>query len=302
MGVQPIEDHGERRLRIICLVNNQVGGYHPSRYSLVARLGRPGARFLAEHGLSFLIETDAKELILMDGGSSGIPLLHNLGLIGVKPVDIGTVFLTHGHYDHADGLASLPIGLKLITHPESLSRTRISTSGFRQSPSDTMLGWAERGRLELSHESMRLGKGVTTTGEIHVRHEQESFDGSTFVNGKGEFPDNFIDEQGLILESDMGAVLLTGCAHPGIVSMVERAAELSNKDLFMVMGGFHMMGASRERLEWTTSRLKEMGIEIIAPMHCTSYAAQRFLSLRFEGFELMAAGSMVDLRVPNVDF
>ena len=76
-------------------------------------------------------------------------------------------------------------------------------------------------------------------------------------------------EQSLVIATDRGAVVVTGCAHPGIVDITARARDIVQRDPLLVMGGFHLGQADRAELERVVSSLKELGVRYVAPSHCT---------------------------------
>jgi 7,8-dihydropterin-6-yl-methyl-4-(beta-D-ribofuranosyl)aminobenzene 5'-phosphate synthase len=84
---------------------------------------------------------------------------------------------------------------------------------------------------------------------------------------------DWLKEQSLILETPKGLVIITGCAHPGIVQIVAKAKDLLKKDIYMVVGGFHLIGTSTTRILEIIQKLKDFGVEKVAPSHCTGEKA-----------------------------
>ena len=97
----------------------------------------------------------------------------------------------------------------------------------------------------------------------------------------------------LYLETESGVAVICGCCHAGILNVVSRARELMDRRIFLLMGGFHLRGASTESLLKTADFLKKEGVKHIAPMHCSGFEAMRTFSDFFEHFELMGVGDQI---------
>ena len=95
------------------------------------------------------------------------------------------------------------------------------------------------------------------------------------AHSSGELGDS-IKEQALILETSSGLLIITGCAHPGIVNVVRKAKELFKVEVYLVMGGFHLAGMSNAGIRETIRMLKEIGVKKVAPSHCTGERAIAF--------------------------
>jgi 7,8-dihydropterin-6-yl-methyl-4-(beta-D-ribofuranosyl)aminobenzene 5'-phosphate synthase len=104
--------------------------------------------------------------------------------------------------------------------------------------------------------SMEILPGVYTTGQV----------GSTIV------------EQALVVETGVGWVVVTGCAHPGVVEMVRRAKEATAGEVALVMGGFHLGSASQRQIEGIIAAFRQLGVQRIAPCHCTGDRARRIFA------------------------
>jgi 7,8-dihydropterin-6-yl-methyl-4-(beta-D-ribofuranosyl)aminobenzene 5'-phosphate synthase len=198
----------------------------------------------SDWGFSFLIQR-GDVVILFDTGNSGEILLSNMSQLGVDPVDIDHVVLSHVHGDHTGGLgALLSTGIQPVVWV----------------PCSFPMAFKERVRsmTELHEVSgpVTVADGVDSTGEL----------------GSG------IIEQSLVLESDRGLVLVTGCAHPGIVEIAARVKELHPAELYLVVGGFHLAGKSHAEVQQIASQLKALGVQKLAPCHCTGAEATRVLA------------------------
>ncbi|MBN1476412.1 MBL fold metallo-hydrolase [Candidatus Sumerlaeota bacterium] len=237
--------------------------------------------FVAEHGLSLLIESDGRRLLFDTGQGFALPI--NLAALGMKPQDIDAVALSHGHWDHGGGLAWLANnggrGLPLFAHPMAFER-RIRRSEL----SDHDIGLHEPGGLRERFEMVEVTEpreilsGLWLTGEISARHEEEAPDPRHMIDrGHEPEPDPFRDDLALFTRGGaggQGVVVVTGCAHSGVVATLEHVGSLTGASTVeALIGGFHLSGASAERLRWTIENLRRFAISLLAPLHCTGFTA-----------------------------
>jgi 7,8-dihydropterin-6-yl-methyl-4-(beta-D-ribofuranosyl)aminobenzene 5'-phosphate synthase len=150
-------------------------------------------------------------------------------------------------------------------------------------------------KLNLSVASVELVEGIRTSGEI-VR--QFPFEGpGTFVREEdGKITeDTNLDDQAVYVSTKKGLIVVSSCGHAGIVNIVQQAKKTTGMKVFMAMGGFHLYNGDTDRLLKTMDNLKNIGVDHIAPMHCTGFEAMKLLSDRFVGFELMSVGSEINM-------
>lgn len=192
-------------------------------------------RLGTDWGYAALIETPG-HTVLFDTGTDGAILLENMRLMGKDPSAIESVVLSHAHGDHTNGLqALLDLGVRpriflLSAFPAELKgRAAASAEVVEASP------------------GQEIAPGIRTTGQV------------------GEA----IPEQALVLETEAGVVVLTGCAHPGVVRMVESAREVSPGPIHLVMGGFHLGDVPEAEVGTILGQFRDMGVERAGPTHCT---------------------------------
>lgn len=179
--------------------------------------------------------------ILFDTGGSGPILLSNMKKLGVKPQEVDIIFLSHNHLDHTGGLWYLLKENHKVTVylPESFPedfKKRIKALG------------ADYFSVNKPRE---IFKGVFTTGEM----------------SRG------IIEQSLILDTEKGLVVITGCAHPGIAVIVKKAKQMCEGQIYLALGGFHLMGYTEGGIKEIIHAFKEMGVAKVGPSHCTGEKA-----------------------------
>jgi len=281
-------------LRLTCLVDDNSGTANP-----LHSISKAPGNFLAEHGLSILIETDRGKKVLLDTGSSKETFQHNLELVGLRPKDIDLVFISHGHYDH---LGALPVllreGVPVHTHPLTFQGRRfVETSGVRKEigPSAELLSLLKENPPVYDDRPKELVTDVSTSGEVFRRTDFEK-PVSFLIERNGETAQDIIkEEQALYLSTRNGLVVLTGCGHPGIVNILTQAQMSTGRKLLMAAGGFHMWKADADVLLKTMDGVKRTGVSKVAPMHCTGFAATKTFSDRFPGFLLLGAGCSMEL-------
>jgi len=214
-------------------------------------------------GFSAFIETD-DHTILFDTGSNGRVLLQNMQRLGTNLKDVDTLFLSHPHWDHIGGLDSV---LDLNPHldiflPSSFSRHLVS---------------------DLEH----LAKRVTVVGKEPT--EILPFCYSTGTMGE-------IGEQSLIIETERGLVVITGCAHPDVAHIAERAVALRQKPILLLMGGFHLMYSDESEIASVIETLRNLGVESVCPTHCSGDTAIEMFRERFgEHFIRGGTGRVISL-------
>jgi len=202
----------------------------------------PGrADCITDWGFGCLVEGTDKTLLFDTGGDADI-LLHNMRRMDVDPGRIDAVVLSHIHGDHVGGLAGFLKHNHDVTVYLPASFPARFKGAVRKSGATV---------VEVSG-SRRLCKGVYTTGEMGDR----------------------IREQALIVKTPKGMAIITGCAHPGIVKIVQAAREQHDGDIYLVTGGFHLSSTPRGGIEEIISRLREVGVRTVAPSHCTGALAR----------------------------
>jgi 7,8-dihydropterin-6-yl-methyl-4-(beta-D-ribofuranosyl)aminobenzene 5'-phosphate synthase len=213
-------------------------------------------------GFACLVKMD-ETVVLFDTGGDSATLLSNMAALGKDPQAIRIVVLSHFHSDHTSGL-------------DGLLDTGIQPHVYVPDVFPTSFKDAVRTRTALIavEEAQEICPGVFTTGQVR---------GS-------------VVEQALVVETAEGAVVLTGCAHPGVVEMAQAAQQITDNDITWVMGGFHLGNTSQARIRATIQALRELEVDQVAPMHCTGDQARAMFAETWgEACHLLGVGAEITL-------
>jgi len=264
------------------------------------------SHYLGQHGVSFLLEgvkgSDVMR-ILVDVGQNSQALLNNMKLMNISPAIIDAVVLTHCHYDHTQGVASMlrEIGRKdihVIAHRD-IFRLNFITEPYPRHvgimPGDSREEIEKAGgSLLLTRDPVKLMSGITTTGEVkrQTDFEEVGIALKTIQNGE-VVDDQMLDDISVVANvNGKGLVIVTGCSHAGIVNIARHAVELTGCDKIEgILGGLHLVDAPDDRIRRTGEELSKLNPEWICAGHCTGFKAQVELYLAFrERFSPLQTG------------
>jgi len=267
----------------------------------------PDRQILAEHGLSCLVRVfaGAKEhAVLLDAGLSAQCLPWNAAQMGISISGIEAVVLSHGHYDHTGALEWVVAGagrqVPLIAHPDAFLRRRLNIPGqgvFNQRCPDAVALKKAGADIRLRSEPSTLAAGhLLVTGEIERKTAfEKGMPGAEIERDKKWETDPIRDDQALVMDiKGKGLVVLSGCAHAGIINTVEYARKITGTErVHAVLGGFHLGGKTYEQVvPPTIEAMKRINPEYIVPMHCTGWSTiNRFMAAMPEKCILNTVGT-----------
>jgi len=217
-------------------------------------------RLTTAWGFAALVET-MEHTILFDTGGDAPTLLSNMEILELDPAVIELVVLSHAHGDHTGGLEGLLAeGIQPAVH---------LLPSFSQSDKNRI---AQRTTVAEVEPGQLLAAEIYTTGEMSAG----------------------IPEQALVVKTIRGLVVITGCAHPGIVQIVEKAQDLLGGPIHLVLGGFHLGNMSVAEIETIVAGFRRLGVEKVAPSHCTGdLAIEMFRDEYGENFIQAGAGRVI---------
>ena len=258
-----------------------------------AKMGFMDKIFLAQHGFSAFIEAGCR--ILFDAGATDV-FIHNAGLLNIDVNAADWIVLSHGHWDHADGLKALhgnhPEKMRVLVHPNAFVDRR-KASGQYNGMFYSQKTMAEKFDLVLSREPRQLTDRIYFLGEIPRLHDFESQKTAfIYLNEGKKLPDFVPDDTALAIETRNGLVIVTGCSHAGICNIVEYARQVTHQSkVFAVIGGFHLLG-DRVQLLKTIEYFEQNPVDHLYPMHCTDLASLSEFHRAF-GIQKLCAGDTV---------
>lgn len=274
-------------------------------------------RCLGQWGLSFLLDfIDAKGdhgKVIFDTGMHKESLLYNIKQLKVDLSDVDCVVISHGHGDHTAATVEVVKsagGTKVCAHPHTFQpRFREDKTGKRRQygvPKGEGLEEIEKagGGVFLKTEPTEIVPGVWTTGQIRrVTPFERALPPSEgerriiVVAGK-ETDDQILDDQALWMDvEEVGPFVITGCAHAGPVNTLLQVQRIGKfKQIHGLVGGTHLVGRSEGYLQQTIERLKQFGLTLISPCHCTGFkATARFWQAFQKEFILNFAGRIIEV-------
>lgn len=234
------------------------------RLSIVYDNNLYNRRLKTDWGFSCFVEGLEKS-ILFDSGADGQILLSNLKKLGIPPARIEVVLLSHAHRDHIGGLKDL-----LIQHPKiEVWLPYFFATDFQASI------MAMGARVVEVEASKKICDRASTSGVI----------------------ESWIKEQSLVLDTDRGLVLLTGCAHPRIVHVIDRVRGTFMKDIFMALGGFHLAAFEKKEIRDIIRKFRSSGIQKVSPAHCSGDEARALFYEEYkDDFVKIGVGKRIEIQ------
>ena len=274
-------------IRIITLMDNSPG--------------RAGTT--AEHGLCFLVERDGRSLLFDTGGSGAF--LDNARGLGAEPGAAEALVVSHGHYDHGGGVRAL-LDRTAFRGPLYTGGGFFDKKWADEEPAPRYLGVDFDGDFLLSrrieHRTVTASGGDTAfmealPGVFVVNgfprlHTRERPNPRFVVDRDGRRTmDDFRDEVCLAIEVPGGIAAVLGCAHPGIMNMLDAVRKAFGKTVVAVFGGSHLVDADAERISSTVDYLGATSCSLAALGHCTGDAGKASLAARLPAYRPLAVGA-----------
>ena len=285
-----------KRLKITVIAEDSVGYDTP---------------YLGQHGISFLLTAEREGVvrnILVDVAQDSDALIKNINRMQIAISCIDAVVLTHCHYDHTRGVAKIlrEIGGKdipVIAHPD------IFRTNFISDPYLRSIGIMDGDRREdiessggilyLAGNALEIIPGLISTGEVERITDFEEVEMSLFTIENGQVKGDLMKDDISVVANvrGKGLVIVTGCSHAGIVNIIQQSIKLTGtKKIHGIIGGFHLIEASEERIQKTALALKTFNPDWVYAGHCTGFRAQVELYNIFkERFSPLHTGMIVEV-------
>ena len=243
-----------------------------------------------EWGFAALVEVGGTKLLYDTGYHPDLVFL-NAEKLGVDLSDVEQVILSHAHIDHIGGLMSLRNRL-MKDSPKALSTAHLG-EGFlaewhdqndpladRNRAKTVIQEYEDSGGIVVVHAGpTELLPGVWLSGPVPRRHSEKNWDVAGSIHWNGELvEDNVPEDMALFIDSPDGTVVLTGCAHAGIINILDYALAVGeSNNVSTAIGGFHLFNAEESTVEWTGQQLRRMGIGRFLAAHCTGIESAHML-------------------------
>jgi len=214
-------------------------------------------------GFSCLVKVGDKNILFDTGGESST-LLYNMQKLGIDPKTINTIVLSHIHGDHTGGLS----GILEINSNLDVCLLSSFPDDFKNKVKSYKANVVEVAG------PVKISESVSTTGELGT----------------------WIKEQALIVKTEKGLVVITGCAHPGIVEMLREAKKITTEEIYLVLGGFHLGGVGDSKLREIIKSFRELGVKKAAPCHCSGDKTRELFKEEYkEDFIANGVGMVIDI-------
>jgi len=267
-------------------------------------------RLLGQFGFSAHLEirdrNGEKHSIVFDSGRVKSALLYNIKALKLDLSQLECIVLSHGHHDHTAATVELvrksKRKVKVIVHPSIFYPRFVVEKGKRRhygiprgERKDDIL--KAGGQLIETTEPVEVVPGVLTSGEIRrvTPFEKITWRNWALIDGK-QVRDKVPEDQALFINLQRrGVLVISGCAHAGIVNTLQAALDVTKTKLFGFIGGTHLIHPKESRLKETIDRFKEFDLQLLSPSHCTGHKSIAAINQAFpEAFVLNYTGRVID--------
>ena len=256
--------------------------------------------YKTEHGFSLWIEYQDR-IILFDVGH-GDAIFQNAKTFGLDLAKVDAIVLSHGHYDHTGQLkdvVQVALNASVFVHPLALNErysrkeTEVKNIGMSHGDHWMLKHLYGKGRVVWTPQPCEIFPGAIVSGQIPRNTDFEDVGGAFFTDVHCQEPDHIWDDQALVLQGEEGAVVVSGCAHSGIINILNYSKSLSKQHRIKAfIGGMHLLNASEDRICRTIEMINQLGVEQIIAGHCTGAHALEKLAQAFESRATVSQAGM----------
>lgn len=271
--------------------------------TLIDNYASENSALFNEHGLSFYVEADGKR-ILFDTGKTH-HAIENAKQLNIDLNHLDYVILSHNHYDHGGGMT------KLIEETEPSFNLVVGDSFFlrKYSMEDEEYKYIGNNFDEkdmhsknismkfLKEDMYAISERILLFSNFNNKVDFEKPAEKLYIQHNQKYEkDLFMDEITMAIRLEQGLLVISGCAHPGIVNILETISERTGQPIYGVIGGTHLMSASDDRIKKTIAYFKEKDISLLGLSHCTGEKAMNMLKEAFkEKFIFNNTGNVIKL-------
>ncbi|MFC1798880.1 MBL fold metallo-hydrolase [Thermodesulfobacteriota bacterium] len=246
---------------------------------------------IGEHGFCIFVETDNGNFLFDTG--RGKTIIHNAHVYNKNLNVINKIVLSHNHGDHTGGIQEVLFGVRhkpidVYAH-EDLFLPRFK----REKDTDEYQGIPfTRGHLErlgahfvFNRAFAEIEAGIFLTGEVprQTLFEKADMENRFMVLNGEKVPDTIEDDQSMVVHTEKGLLLVLGCAHAGIINVVNYVLEKTGiQDIFAIIGGTHIGFSGEVQLNESIAALKTYNIQHLIPSHCTGPLAIARMKQEFD--------------------
>jgi len=275
-----------------------------------------GRKLVSQWGFCVLIEAGDYAFLLDTGTSSAT--IHNVDVLGIDLDTVNAIVLSHGHYDHTEGLQAVLAkinrkSVRIIAHPEvwALKYGKLEANNadkyeyryvgipFRKEMLESL-----GADFDLTPKPTWLTDDIVASGEEPMTTTYESVtEKAVKKTANGYEQDDLPDDQSLYIRTDLGLVIIMGCAHRGMINIINHARKLMEEErVYMVLGGTHLVSASKHQLDSTIEDLKKINSRWIGVSHCTGLMVSTVLANEFgDKFFFNNAGTILKFPYDGTD-
>jgi 7,8-dihydropterin-6-yl-methyl-4-(beta-D-ribofuranosyl)aminobenzene 5'-phosphate synthase len=264
------------------------------------------APLLSEHGLSILVETSKKgqkNTYLMDGGYTRVGVPYNLEKMHLDLSPVEAIYISHNHVDHHTAMEDI---LKIIAkptpvyiHPFAFNTKWVIYPKYKSGPHILNKGkLADLGaRWQVSEQPQQIAPHILTAGTVSRTNDFEKIGPIFQYEKEGKLEKDEIWDDGALFFNlrNKGLVVISACAHAGIVNTVHHAKAITGiQKVYAVLGGFHLTNAPLPKVQRTIQELKALGPKYLCPMHCTGFDTMAKLKEAFpEEYIISSVGTQI---------
>lgn len=268
----------------------------------------------AEHGLSFLIE-DNDTLILFDTGASA-SYIENAKKLGISLNNLSHVCLSHGHYDHCGGIKSLideyNLNCSLNVHKDFFNNSdkyylndkdnffsSTDSSEYRYIGIDFTKDFIANNNMSINlikDDVCKLSDSIYIFSNFQRTVDYETINHNMKIKKDNKYiTDKFSEEIVLGIDTPKGLLLIVGCSHIGILNTITTIKKRTNKPIYGVLGGTHLVEANEDRILKTIDYIKNENITLIGFSHCTGDKGIKMFKDEFKDFFVNNTGTIIEI-------